>query len=467
MLVLPESAPVAAPVIALISTALDPTTTAAAVPTAIIASPTSVAVPVPTTTLPAVNPSTAPAVSAPTAPSVNPPANAPTTTIGISPSAYLEAALDRIQRASFKVQRNLVDIELIKANARQRATNAANLVDTYPAIREALLGLGDGHSSFADPDAAKRLTQGTSTGFGFDRFRGGVVFPYLGSPAAAAGMRDLDRIVAVNGRSTEGPTAAESALDTLQISVVHRGEGAPVELNMTRGVYDSARLPQFASIGHIAYLDLPGTRGTGAKTQAFIQAGIVATQSANQVDSCGWVLDVRRNSGGFPYPMFAAIAPLVGEGLFLSQARTDRTDPWVLLGGRVYVSGVAVTDTGNVTLLRQPAPPIAVLTSTSTASAGEAAVLAMIGRPDTRIFGEPTVGVTSTNVAYTLGDGSLLQVTTSYDVDRADVLHDGRIAPDQALTIDWSTLGTDTDPTLNAAIAWLNEQPACRTVSAP
>ena len=463
MLIVPEVAPVAAIVIAPSSTpapvlsipttpAPDPTTTAAPVPTAIATPPTTIAAPAPTTTGPTVNP---------------PPANAPTTTIGISPSAYLEAALDRIQRASFKVQRNLVDIELIKANARQRATNAANLVDTYPAIREALLGLGDGHSSFADPDAAKRLTQGTSTGFGFDRFRGGVVFPYPGSPSFLAGMRDLDRIVAVNGRPAEGPTAAESALDTLRISVVHRGEGAPVELNMTRGVYDSARLPQFASIGHIAYLELPGTRGTGAKTQAFIQAGVVATQSANQVDSCGWVLDVRRNSGGFPYPMFAAIAPLVGEGLFLSQARTDRTDPWVLLGGRVYVSGVAVTDTGNATPLRQPAPPIAVLTSTSTASAGEAAVLAMIGRPDTRIFGESTVGVTSTNVAYTLGDGSLMQVTTSYDVDRTGVLHDGRIAPDQALTTDWSTLGTDTDPTLNAAIAWLNEQPACRPVSAP
>ena len=425
------------------------TTIAVATPTA-LAAPTIVPEATTTTTDPG---STTTTVAAP-----------PTTTQpAISPAAYLDVALDRIGRASFKVQKGVVDMALIRANARHKASAAVSIADTYPAIREALSALGDRHSSFADPEAAKRLTQGTSTGFGYDRSRGGITFPYPGGPAALSGMRELDHIVAVNGRPTEAPTTADVALDTMRLLVVHYGESAPVELTITRAKYDSARMPVLRQFGRIAALELPGSLGDRAKTTAYIQAGIAVVQAVNQVDTCGWVLDLRRNSGGFPYPMFAAIAPLVGEGPFLSQARTDRTDAWILQGGRVTIGGVPQTDTGNTVALRQPSP-VAILLSGSTASAGEAAALAFAGRPDIRTFGEPTVGLTSTNVAYSMPDGAVMQVTTSYDVDRSGVLRDGPIAPDQPIPVEWASLGTPADPILNAATAWLNDQSACRNV---
>lgn len=45
--------------------------------------------------------------------------------------------------------------------------------------------------------------------------------------------------------------------------------------------------------------------------------------------------------------------------------------------------------------------------------------------------------------------------------DRTGATHMGGINPDEFVAINWTTYGTERDPVLNAAKAWLREQPAC------
>jgi C-terminal processing protease CtpA/Prc len=114
--------------------------------------------------------------------------------------------------------------------------------------------------------------------------------------------------------------------------------------------------------------------------------------------------------------------------------------------------------------LKNPEPPVAVLTSRLTVSSGEALTIAFRGRPRTRSFGEATAGLPTTNRSIPMIDGAVLQVTTARWADRTGRVYEGRIAPDQVAEIDWTRIGSDDDPVLQAATAWLLEQPPCATV---
>jgi hypothetical protein len=58
-------------------------------------------------------------------------------------------------------------------------------------------------------------------------------------------------------------------------------------------------------------------------------------------------------------------------------------------------------------------------------------------------------------------DGSFLAVTNTLDIDRTGRTFNGPLAPDEAVTMDWSLFGTSADPVLAAATRWARAQPAC------
>jgi carboxyl-terminal processing protease len=60
-----------------------------------------------------------------------------------------------------------------------------------------------------------------------------------------------------------------------------------------------------------------------------------------------------------------------------------------------------------------------------------------------------------------VADAAVLVVTVSREADRTGRVYDGRIAPDEEAAIDWTRIGTDDDPVLLAAAAWLRSQPQC------
>lgn len=85
--------------------------------------------------------------------------------------------------------------------------------------------------------------------------------------------------------------------------------------------------------------------------------------------------------------------------------------------------------------------------------------------PSVTPFNQPaTVRSLAGGLAYidlpgVVGGGGTL--TTAHEADRTGRVYEGRIPPDQDVGIDWTRIGSEDDPVLRAAIAWLDDQPQC------
>lgn len=175
---------------------------------------------------------------------------------------------------------------------------------------------------------------------------------------------------------------------------------------------------------------------------------------------CGWIVDLRDNSGGNMWPMLLGMAPLLRTSVVNNEdvgsfETAQGPERWTLTATAVQRAGKSVLDFGQSGyVLRQPGAPVAVLFGPRTGSSGEASALAWRGRPQTRSFGQPTAGVSTGNVVHTLADGSRLLLTTSVMRDRNDRGDGLKIEPDQRVEGDAATVA--------AAQAWLLAQPACQ-----
>lgn len=171
----------------------------------------------------------------------------------------------------------------------------------------------------------------------------------------------------------------------------------------------------------IGYLELPTyTRvPTVPASTDYVLLAQDAIRRADQAGACGWIVDLRNDTGGDIWPMLAAVGPVLGEGVVGYFVDPDGVKTaWSYAAGKAQLGGKTVIGIENAYRLKHPAPAVAVLTGRDTASAGEAIVVAFRGRPHTRSFGEPTAGVPTGNEVYTLSDGALLVLTVVLDADR-------------------------------------------------
>jgi carboxyl-terminal processing protease len=372
--------------------------------------------------------------------------------VQVRPSIYLDAALDHIEQESFG--HATVDWTSVRQHAKDVAAQATTADETYGAIRYAL-GQAPDHLSLLAPP-----TSTSGRGYGLQ-----VLFPdrvvaivYPNGPAASAGLHAGDVIAAVEGHPPMvnfDPRARGYFIDIPPPSTdlhVRPAIGAPRDVSLAIGSYDLLPADTHRIGGDLGYVLLPGTSGAGGFVQAVRQG--IATADAPTV--CGWIVDLRRDTGGEMWPMFQAIRAIVGEppfGSFVdsSGARTA----WA------YPSSGDGSAPGAVTPLSHPQGPVAVLTSRLTAGAAEAVVVAFLGRSETRSFGEPTWGTPTTSRFDTLADGAMLQLTEAFDADRAGVEHRSRIAPDETMPVDWARLGSPDDPMIITAGTWIRAQRGC------
>ena len=69
------------------------------------------------------------------------------------------------------------------------------------------------------------------------------------------------------------------------------------------------------SLGRIGYLEIPGIVGDDAAQKTYatqVQAAMRDLETAQS--RCGWVVDLRRNRGGYTYAMLAGLGPLLNGG---------------------------------------------------------------------------------------------------------------------------------------------------------
>ena len=379
------------------------------------------------------------------------------------PAAYLIGVLDHIQQHSIK--RDTVDWAALRHEALALAAPAQTTAETYPAIRLALQRLADHHSFFVAPDDMQLRREGATKSQGLLAVHpeGVVVNVFPGSPAAQARIRAGDVLEAINDTpiaSLESDTFyAALHAPTLQLRLMPRGRGRSRTVTSQAATFSMATVPAGRWLERgIGYLELPAIVGSAEQLQAYATTAQLVIRRLDRRHIDGWVVDLRRNTGGNMWPMLAGVGPIVGTGELGAFFFPTEQLPWTYHAGQALLGPHTLAQVDQPYDLRRPLPPAAVLVSRMTASSGELTALAFASRPGARSFGEPTVGVPTANDATELADGAMVCLTVALGADRTGRAYDGPIVPDQLVAADWARFGGTDDPVLQVAVAWLRTE---------
>jgi len=205
----------------------------------------------------------------------------------------------------------------------------------------------------------------------------------------------------------------------------------------------------------VGYVLLPAVSGDpdSRAAGAYAARGEQLVKAFANRGATSWVVDLRYNTGGDVYPMLVAVAGLLPPGRVLAfQPR---------VGARTWVTyDLAAFYANNVKIMSSPSPEVrlrrpvvAILTSSQTASSGEATLIAFLGQPNVRTFGQPTYGVPNAPTTVNLSDGYVMEYSAESDVDRTGRLYNGPVAPDQVVAVPKNFVAGDRE--LHAAEQWI------------
>ena len=329
-----------------------------------------------------------------------------------SAEARIREAIATVQPVAYRSAQ--VDWEDVEAEMGRLSEGAVDTADLLPAYQTLLSRLGDGHS-------------------------------FLQAPAevlAAWRERHGDQPFVPDQPPRRQPTSA----------FVGRGPEEPADLPLPGGAV-------------VRRVTLPAFAGGGAAADAYADR-LFRQVAAGAGYACGYVVDLRGNTGGNIWPMLIGLSGLLGDGpqgLFRTADGQDISYALMQSGAAVITDGpnagvVLATAQGWRPMPELAGAPVAVLVDDGTASSGEGVALAFVGRPFTRSFGARTYGVASANEGYALSDGVSLVVTVALMRDPTGATHPDGYAPDEAV-----------DPAgeapVQAALAWLGAQPPCGAAS--
>ena len=333
----------------------------------------------------------------------------------------------------------------------------------YKAIRESLEGLEDPYTRFLEPEEYEDLasqTSGELSGIGIrlgmdEDSQLTVVEPIPNSPASEAGLAAGDRILSIDGKSTE-------LMSLEQASAEIKGEvGSEVKLKIAR----KAR-PDFEVAISRAQIELPSVSYTLNQEQdskvGYIKLDEFSSHAAEQMQKAiedlrqkqasGFILDLRGNPGGLLFSSVEIARMWMGKGAIVSTIDNQ--------GGneKFSANGKALTDL-----------PLVVLVDGYSASASEILAGALKENHRAKVVGSRTYGKGTVQSVHSLSDGSGLAVTIAryYPPSGMDINQKG-IDPDikvdlsreeqTNLSINPDLIGTNADPQYARAVGILKNE---------
>jgi carboxyl-terminal processing protease len=266
-----------------------------------------------------------------------------------------------------------------------------------------------------------------------------IVAPLDDSPAEAAGLRPGDRIVAVDGTSTDGETVSslvsrvrgESGTDV--VLSIERGE-REFDVTITRAVIELQEVSAELLEDGIGYIRL--TSFTDRATDLFRDA----LSGLLEQGATGIVFDLRSNPGGYIVAAQGIASQFVAEGelLFTVESGEDVAE-WRAEAG--------VAQRGDI--------EVVVLVDGGSASASEIVAAALQEHDRATIVGTPTFGKNTVQVWNDLPNGGGLRLTTDrwFTPEHNSVAPDG-VQPDVVVEAPEDP-ADDEDPQLDRALELL------------
>lgn len=200
------------------------------------------------------------------------------------------------------------------------------------------------------------------------------------------------------------------------------------------------------SDSEVGYIRIAFTTSTGAEAVRYAENLQASIRNQDNTNLKGWVIDLR-STGGNKWPMIAGLGPLLGEGIAGYSIEPDNNfTTWAYTAGSAVDNQTNVVTVPNPYSVLKPANKIAILIDPGTASAAEAIAVSFIGKPNTRLFGNPTCGLSTFIQSYPLSNNSILELTVGVLADRNKKTYGGKINPDEVTS--------DPGP---PAIRWIKE----------
>ncbi|MEL6868525.1 MAG: S41 family peptidase [Pseudomonadota bacterium] len=283
----------------------------------------------------------------------------------------------------------------------------------------------DAHSEFLDKSQFEHVREGASgrySGVGIEVTleddQVTVIAPFAGSPAARAGIRSGDVVVAVD----EVPVTGDALYSTVQ-----RMRGAPgtyVSLSVLRDARTlefSLRREQLtlASVSHrllspdVGYLKISQFH---ERTVTEVRAAVQSLEDSNLTPLGGLIIDLRNNPGGLLDAAIDVADLFLDEGLIVS-ARGRAADA---VFEHHATPGMLLAQTQLV-----------VLVNGASASAAEILAGALHDHQRAQLVGSSTFGKGLVQTVMPLSRGQAIKLTTSrYYTPNGDYIHDRGITPD-------------------------------------
>jgi carboxyl-terminal processing protease len=295
------------------------------------------------------------------------------------------------------------------------------------AYRGMLSGL-DPYSQYFSPEELEDLkieTEGEFEGLGIEVvIKDGlliVITPLLDSPAFKAGILVGDRIIKIDGESTENMSIREAVkrlrgkLGTkITLTVVHEGDTTPVDITIERAkIYvNSIRGARIVDdeykIGYLAVSNFQEntTKDLDIAIQDLLKRGMKSL-----------ILDLRFNPGGLLNAAVDMADKFLEKGIIVSTRGRDKTQNYVY---HAHKKGT------------YPNFPLVVLVNNGSASASEIVAGALKDHKRGLLLGVKTFGKGSVQSLIPVGDGrSALKLTTArYYTPSGVCIHEKGIEPD-------------------------------------
>ena len=316
----------------------------------------------------------------------------------------------------------------------------AKTVDDKKLLEDAIRGMVsnlDPHSEYLDEQAYKALLTMTSGAFGGLGIQISseagvlkVISPIDDSPAAKAGIKPGDYIVAINGNLLTGMTTDQAVQamrgekgTSVDITVLRKNEKNPLKFKLVRDNIQIDPVKSKLLDDNIGYVRLAQFQETTANN---LKTAITTLEKASHDKLSGVILDLRNNPGGLLESAVDVVNTFVDKNntnqfhklVVYTEGRSTNSDYKALASGTDLTNGI----------------PLVVMINEGSASASEIVAGALQDYKRAVIVGTRSFGKGSVQTVLPLDESHAVKLTTAlYHTPAGRLIQNQGIIPDIAI----------------------------------